>query len=182
MPNRTDLVWQLEPNRQSLPGPFVEFRRGQTQRRPTNRRRLRMEPPRRHPRFQSHASHPAPTPATGFLIGRARRFSNPSRTLIGRGATRPETWGHHWRSFSGRVNAAGAAQNLALNDTSWPYSWFPSARSSAAGCDRVTVTNPDVKSNPVMSVRAWRFYNISIPQRESYPLTMPKQLTVVFLT
>ncbi len=91
MPNRTDLVWQLDPNRQSVQGPFVEFRRGQTQRRPTNRRRLRMEPPRRHPRFQSHASLPAPTSAPGFVIGQTRRFSNPSRTLIGRRANSLET-------------------------------------------------------------------------------------------
>lgn len=91
MPNRVDLVWQPVPLRQSLPGPFVEFRRGQTHRRPTNRRRLRMEPPRRHPRFQSHASVPAPTSASGFLIGRPRRFSNLSRTLIGRSTKRPDT-------------------------------------------------------------------------------------------
>ncbi len=106
MPNHTDLVWQMDPNRQSVPGPFVEFRRGQTQRRSTNRRRLRMEPPRRHPRFQSHASHPAPTSAPDFVIDRTRCISNPSRTLIGRRAKRLETWGPYWRSSFGECECS----------------------------------------------------------------------------
>lgn len=72
----------------------------------------------------------------------------------------PTVWRHEGIidvALLGSVNAAGAAQSLAPNDTSWPYSRFPSAPSSAAGCDWVTVTSPDVKSNPVMSVRAWHF-------------------------
>lgn len=83
------LATGLEPTART--GSVCEFRRGQIHRRPTNRRRLRIERPRRHPRFQSHASLPASTSVLRLAIGRGGCFSNSLLTVIGRRVNCPKT-------------------------------------------------------------------------------------------